>query len=71
VKVPDFPKVDGIVVADGHGDEVGSTDEIAIATGAKVITSFEMYNVWLQPRKVPLAQVQGNRLNGVGSFRRG
>ena len=31
VKVPDFPKVDVIVVADGHGDEVGSTHEIAIA----------------------------------------
>ena len=28
VKVPDFPKVDVILVADGHGDEVGSTDEI-------------------------------------------
>jgi L-ascorbate metabolism protein UlaG (beta-lactamase superfamily) len=45
VKVADFPKVDGIVVADGHADEVGSTDQIALATGAKVITSFEMYNV--------------------------
>ena len=38
VKVPDFPKVDVIVVADGHGDEVGSTHEIAIQTGAKIIT---------------------------------
>ena len=26
VKVEDFPKVDAIVVADGHTDEVGSTD---------------------------------------------
>ena len=57
VKVADFTKVDGIVVADGHRDEVGSTDEIAIATGAKIITSFEMYNVWFEPRKVPLPQV--------------
>ncbi len=57
VKVADFPKVDGIVVADGHRDEVGSTDEIAIATGAKIITSFEMYSVWFEPRKVPLPQV--------------
>jgi L-ascorbate metabolism protein UlaG (beta-lactamase superfamily) len=57
VKVADFPKVDGILVADGHADEVGSTDEIALATGAKIITSFEMYNVWFQPRKVPLPQV--------------
>src|SRR5690348_4021399 len=52
VKVADFPKVDGIVVADGHADEVGSSAEIALATGAKVITSFEMYNVWFQPRNV-------------------
>ena len=36
VKLADFPKVDVIVVADWHGDEVGSTDEIAIKTGAKV-----------------------------------
>jgi L-ascorbate metabolism protein UlaG (beta-lactamase superfamily) len=57
VKVADFPKVDGIVVADGHRDEVGSTDEIALATGAKIITSFEMYNVWFEPRKVPVEQV--------------
>ena len=43
VKVPDFPKVDVILVADGHGDEVGSTDEIAIKTGAKIVTPFEMW----------------------------
>jgi L-ascorbate metabolism protein UlaG (beta-lactamase superfamily) len=57
VKVADFPKVDAIVVADGHQDEVGSTAEIALATGAKIITSFEMYSVWFEPRKVPLQQV--------------
>jgi L-ascorbate metabolism protein UlaG (beta-lactamase superfamily) len=37
VKVEDFPKVDAIVVADGHQDEVGSSAEIALATGAKII----------------------------------
>jgi L-ascorbate metabolism protein UlaG (beta-lactamase superfamily) len=57
VKVADFPKVDGIVIADGHRDEIGSADEIAIATKAKLITSFELYNVWFEPRKVPLEQV--------------
>ena len=57
VKVADFPKVDAIVVADGHRDEVGSTDEIALATGAKIITSFEMFNVWFEPRKVPVEQM--------------
>jgi len=57
VKVDDFPKVDVILVADGHGDEVGSTDEIAIKTGAKIITPFEMWSVYFQPRGVPEAQV--------------
>ena len=67
VKVGDFPKVDVILVADGHGDEVGSTDEIALKTGAKIVTTFEMWSVWFEPRKVPLAQVQrsqpGDRIN--------
>jgi L-ascorbate metabolism protein UlaG (beta-lactamase superfamily) len=57
VKVPDFPKVDVIVVADGHGDEVGSTDEIAMKTGAKIVTPFEMFSNYFDPRKVPVAQV--------------
>lgn len=71
VKVEDFPKVDAIVVADGHADEVGSTAEIALATGAKVITTWEMYAVWFEPRKVPLAQVlrsepgDWNKLDGI------
>src|SRR5260221_8655301 len=57
VKIEDFPKVDVIVVADGHQDEVGSTAEIALATKAKIVTSFEMYSVWFEPRKVPRDQV--------------
>ena len=56
VKVDDFPKVDIILVADGHADEVGSTDEIAIKTGAKIVTPFEMWSVYFEPRKVPEAQ---------------
>src|SRR5215203_6968338 len=54
VKVPDFPKVDVIVVADGHADEVGSAHEIALQTGAKVITTFEMWSTYFEPRKVPI-----------------
>ena len=71
VKVADFPKVDVIVVADGHRDEVGSAAEIALATGAKIVTSFEMYNVWFEPRKVPLEQVlrsspgDWNKIDGI------
>lgn len=57
VKLEDFPKVDAILVADGHGDEVGSTDELAIKTGAKILSTFEMWSVYFQPRNVPEAQV--------------
>jgi L-ascorbate metabolism protein UlaG (beta-lactamase superfamily) len=57
VKVDDFPKVDVILVADGHRDEVGSTDEIAIKTGAKIVTPFEMWTVYFESRKVPEGQV--------------
>lgn len=71
VKVEDFPKADVIVVADGHQDEVGSTAEIALTTHAKIITSFEMYSVWFEPRKVPLEQVlrsspgDWNKIDGI------
>jgi L-ascorbate metabolism protein UlaG (beta-lactamase superfamily) len=57
VKVVDFPTLDVILVADGHGEEVGSTDEIALRTGAKIVTPFEMFAVYFDPRKVPVAQV--------------
>ncbi len=71
VKVPDFPKVDVILVADGHADEVGSTDEIAIKTRAKIVTTWEMWFTWFEPRKVPAAQLlrsnpgELNRIDGV------
>ena len=57
VKVPDFPKVDIILVADGHPDEVGSTHEIAMQTGAKIVTPHEMWLTYFQPRNVPEAQM--------------
>ena len=56
VKVADFPKVDVIVVADGHGDEVGSTDEIAIKTGAKVVTPSRWGTSSSSRGRCPLAQ---------------
>lgn len=57
VKVADFPKVDVLLVTNGHRDEVGSTDEIAIKTGAKIVTPFEMWTTYFEPRKVPEAQM--------------
>jgi len=61
VKVADLARADVILVADGHPDEVGSTDEIAINTGAKIITTGEMIRGYFEPRKVPMAQLlRGN-----------
>jgi len=71
VKVADFPKVDVILVADGHADEVGSADEIALKTGAKMVTTFEMFINYLEPRKVPVSQVlrtnpgDWNKIDGI------
>lgn len=71
VKVGDFPKVDVVLVADGHADEVGSADEIARLTGAKIVTTFEMFRVYFEPRNVPLAQIlrgnpgDWNRVDGI------
>jgi L-ascorbate metabolism protein UlaG (beta-lactamase superfamily) len=71
VKAADFPKVDVILVADGHGDEVGSADEIALKTGAKIVTPGEMRRNYFEPRKVPNEQIlqsnpgDWNRVGGV------
>jgi L-ascorbate metabolism protein UlaG (beta-lactamase superfamily) len=56
IKAGDIAKADIILVADGHGDEVGSSDEIAIRTGAKVIAASEMLRAWYADRKLPPAQ---------------
>ena len=42
MSLDDFSKVDLILPADGHGDEVGQTAEIAMKTGAKVFAPFEL-----------------------------
>ena len=71
VKVDDFPKVDAIVVADGHPDEVGSAAEIALKTGAKIVSTWEMWFAYFEPRKVPAAQIlrsnpgDWNKIDGI------
>jgi hypothetical protein len=57
IKVADIPRADIILVADGHGDEIGSADEIAIKTGAKILAPGELHRVYFEPRKVPEAQL--------------
>jgi L-ascorbate metabolism protein UlaG (beta-lactamase superfamily) len=70
IKPADIAKADLIVVADGHGDEVGSTVEIAQNTGATVLAPGGV-NQWLIEQGVPRAQVPraffqpGDRYTGV------
>ena len=70
IKPEDIDKADLIVVADGHGDEVGSTVAIAQSTGATVLAPGGV-NQWLIEQGVPRAQVPksffqpGDRFLGV------
>ncbi len=57
VTVDDFKKVDYILVADGHGDEIGQTDEIALKTKAKIFTTFTYSRGYFEPRKIPAQQI--------------
>jgi L-ascorbate metabolism protein UlaG (beta-lactamase superfamily) len=57
VKVDDFKKVDYILVADGHGDEIGQTDKIALNTGAKIFITFTLSRGYFEPRKIPAKQI--------------
>jgi len=59
IKPADIEKADLIVVADGHGDEVGSTVEIANLTGATVLAPGGV-NSWLVEQGIPRAQVPKN-----------
>ncbi|MCZ6472347.1 MAG: MBL fold metallo-hydrolase [SAR324 cluster bacterium] len=57
VTVNDFKKVDYILVADGHGDEIGQTDMIALKTKAKIFTTFTYSRGYFEPRKIPASQI--------------
>jgi L-ascorbate metabolism protein UlaG (beta-lactamase superfamily) len=71
IKTADIARADLILVADGHGDEVGSADEIAIKTGAKIAAPGELHRTYFEPRKVPEAQLlrlnpgDRQRLDGI------
>src|ERR1700736_2055751 len=55
IKPEDIQKADLIVVADGHGDEVGSTVAIANNTGAAVLAPGGL-NRWLIEQGIPQVQ---------------
>src|SRR5215510_4466861 len=70
IKPEDIAKADLIVVADGHGDEVGQTVAIANLTGATVLAPGGV-NAWLVEQGIPRPQVPknffqpGDRFTGV------
>jgi L-ascorbate metabolism protein UlaG (beta-lactamase superfamily) len=68
IKPEDIDKADLIVVADGHGDEVGSTVAIAQNTGAAVLAPGGL-NSWLVEQGVPRAQVPKNFFQPGDRFR--
>jgi L-ascorbate metabolism protein UlaG (beta-lactamase superfamily) len=64
-KLEDLTKVDVILVADGHGDEIGKAPEIAKRTGAKIVTVGELGRGYLQM----VAKVSEKQLvaSGIGN----
>jgi L-ascorbate metabolism protein UlaG (beta-lactamase superfamily) len=68
VKTEDITRADLIVVADGHGDEVGQTVQIANQTGALVLAPGGV-NPWLVEQGVPRAQVPRNFFQPGDRFR--
>ena len=57
VTVDYFKKVDYILVADGHGDEIGQSDQIALKTGAKIFTTTTFARGYFLPRNIPARQI--------------
>ena len=56
VSLDDLSAVDLILPADGHGDEIGQTFEIAQKTGARIFAPFEL-GTHFMARGIPTAQV--------------
>jgi len=65
VKVEEIAKADLILIPNGHRDEIGDAVAIAKATGARIVTPFELGS-WFVARGVPEAQVV--RRNPGGRF---
>jgi L-ascorbate metabolism protein UlaG (beta-lactamase superfamily) len=65
IKPEEVGKADLILVPNGHRDEIGDTIAIAKATGARIVTPFEL-GTWFIGRGIPEAQVM--RRNPGGRF---
>jgi L-ascorbate metabolism protein UlaG (beta-lactamase superfamily) len=58
ISVDDITTADLILPADGHGDELGSTVQLALKTGARVLGPGELRN-WIAEQGVPREQLPG------------
>jgi L-ascorbate metabolism protein UlaG (beta-lactamase superfamily) len=56
VKLEEIAKADLILIPNGHGDEIGDAVAIAKATGARIVTPFELGS-WFVSQGVPEPQV--------------
>lgn len=56
-RAEDITAADLILVSNGHGDEVGSTVDIAQRTGARTLASGSGLSTWLVEQGVPRAQL--------------
>jgi L-ascorbate metabolism protein UlaG (beta-lactamase superfamily) len=56
ISLDDLSAVDLILAADGHGDEIGQTFEIAQKTGARIYVPFEL-GTHFMARGIPMQQV--------------
>ena len=65
-KLEDLTKVDVILVPNGHRDEIGKAPEIALRTGAKIVTVGELGRGYLQGvAKVPEKQLVNSGIGNV------
>lgn len=64
IKPEDIEEADLIVVADGHGDEVGSTVAIGNQTGATVLAPGGV-NSWLVEQGIPRAQIPNDIIRSL------
>jgi L-ascorbate metabolism protein UlaG (beta-lactamase superfamily) len=68
-KLEDITKADIILVADGHGDEIGKAPEIALKTGARIVAVGELARGYLQMvAKVPEKQLVNSGIGNVHNF---
>jgi L-ascorbate metabolism protein UlaG (beta-lactamase superfamily) len=67
MKLEDIKKVDAIFVSSGHGDDMGTADEIAKQSGATIVTPAELGG-YFQQVGVPAKQIFISAAGGQGTI---